>query len=206
MTRPLRVILSFSLVVLINLTARAQFCLGAGYGTFHVGGASVPFRGWGPTLRMEYIDEDKVTSMYLDVSYFQKPLPGGTTQIYDNNGMPVGSATVTDKYSYIYNQIGFKHLLGADADERKFTAYLAAGAAVVFARQTFSYQSSVAVPDNTHSSVTGGFTFGAGIQYNIKPVILELRGNLDIVLKPLVDDNSNILTNLRLSAMVPILN
>jgi hypothetical protein len=56
-----------------------------------------------------------------------------------------------------------------------------------------------------YRQVKYGFSFNAGVQYNIKPVVLELRGNFDLVVKQLDhDDVSNILTNLRLCITVPI--
>jgi hypothetical protein len=45
----------------------------------------------------------------------------------------------------------------------------------------------------------------AGAQYNFGPAIIELKGNLDIILKPIdtYSNSSNILKNTRLSVLVP---
>ena len=100
------------LILLISLTlhstAHSQIYLGGGYGTFNVPGASMRFRGTGPTFRFEYTKPHYMASLFIDVSYFEKSTDGGTTQIYDDNGVPVGTASVTYKYSYIYNTLGFK--------------------------------------------------------------------------------------------------
>jgi len=201
MRHPLRSTLLIFLFFATGSTAYSQLYLGAGYGTFNVPGASMNFRGTGPTLRFEYTKPDYNTSIFVDVSYFEKSVPEGTTQIYDNNGMPISTASVTDKYSYIYNTVGCK----VKFSDRKFSPYLGFGVAVVFARQQLSYQPSYNVSGGAQSRVTEGFHFNAGLQYDTGPVILQLQGNLDIVLKVLVDDVSNIMTNLRFTILVPVL-
>jgi hypothetical protein len=190
--------------IAISVNVHSQLCIGAGFGTFHIPGASDPFRVFGPTLRIEHLPENGRCVPYLDISYFSKSEPEGTTELYNANGMPIGAASVTTKFSYIYNQLGFKCLLGSDPDEKKVVPYIGGGMAFIYARQSTSFLSTVNAPDNVQGSFLYGFHFNAGIQYNVKAVVLELRGNLDIILKPLVDAESNILTNLRLSVTVPI--
>ncbi len=204
MTHPKNVVFLFIIYIIISVSARSQLCVGGGFGTFHVPGASTPFRVFGPTLRIEHLPENGRIVPYLDISYFSKSFSEGSTEIYNGNGVPQGSANVNTKFSYIYNQLGFKVMLGGDADEKKVVPYLGAGAALIYARQSTSYQSTFDVPDDKSWSFLYGFHFSAGIQYNVQSVVFELRGNLDIILKPLVDDVSNILTNLRLSATIPI--
>ena len=201
MPYPIRALLILLVSQALHPTAHSQVYLGAGYGTFNVPGASMSFRGTGPTFRFEYGQPDYHTSLFIDVSYFQKSLDGGTTQIYDINGVPVGTASVTDKYSYIYNTVGFK----TKFNDRKFSPYLGGGVAIVFAKQQPSFHPSYNVTGDAQHMVTEGFHFNAGLQYDAGPVLLELQGNLDIVLKVLVDDVSNVMTNLRLTAVVPVL-
>jgi hypothetical protein len=201
MRHPVRSALFIFLSFATGSTAYSQIYLGAGYGTFNVPGASMKFRGDGPTFRFEYTKPDYKTSLFVDVSYFEKSVPEGTTQIYDNNGVPIGNASVTDKYSYIYNTVGGKFKFS----DRKFSPYLGAGIAVVFARQQPSFQPSYNVSGSAQSMVTEGFHFDAGLQYDTGPVMLQLQGNLDIVLKVLVDDVSNVMTNLRFTILVPVL-
>jgi len=200
MVHPIRTLLILSVCLGLRPAAHSQVYLGAGYGTFNVPGASMSFKGSGPTFRFEYTKPDYRTSIFIDVSYFQKSLDGGTARIYDNNGVPVGNATVTNKYSYIYNTVGCK----AKFSYKKFSPYLGGGVAIVFARQKPSFQPSYNVNGGAQSMVTGGFHFNAGLQYDTGPVLLELQGNLDIVVKTLVDDVSNVMTNLRLTALVPV--
>jgi|GEM_PF-4790667 len=200
MVYPIRALLILSVCLGLHLAAHSQVYLGAGYGTFNVPGASMSFHGTGPTFRFEYTKPDYRTSVFVDVSYFEKSLDGGTAQIYDNNGVPIGNAMVTNKYSYIYNTVGFK----AKFSDRKISPYLGGGVAIVFARQKPSYEPSYSVSGDVQTMVTEGFHFNAGLQYNTGPVLLELQGNLDIVLKTLVDDVSNVMINLRLTALVPV--
>jgi hypothetical protein len=199
-----RVVFSLFAGITSSMSVRAQLCVGGGFGTFHIPGASQPFRVFGPTLRIENLPENGRVVPYLDISYFSKSEPEGTTELYNSNGMPIGGASVTTKFSYIYNQLGFKCLLGADPDEKKIIPYVGGGVALIYARQSTSFQSTFDAPGYAHGSFLYGFHFNAGIQYNVKAVVFELRGNLDIILKPLVDAESNILTNLRLSASIPI--
>jgi hypothetical protein len=204
MIHPKRLVLC--IFVLVGITGRgySQLCVGGGFGSFHVPGASTPFRAWGPTLRIEHLPEDGRTVPYLDISYFSHTYSEGSTEIYDMFGAPLGEAQVNTKFSYIYSQLGFKHLLGADPDEKRIIPYIGAGIAVTYVKQLATYQSTINVPDDVSATFIFGAHYSAGIQYNARYAVFELRGNLDIVLKPLVDDVSNIATNLRLSVTIPI--
>ncbi|TDX02318.1 hypothetical protein [Dinghuibacter silviterrae] len=198
--------LPFALLVctLMHTVVRAQVFMGGGYGTFNVPGASEKFRGFGPTFRCEYIEKNERISLYLDASYFEKTMSQGTTEVYDRNGVPQGQASVNTRFSYVYNVIGSKILLVTTADEKKINPYVGGGFDFIYAQQRTSYQPSYDAGSGAHGSMLYGLQLNTGIQYCIQPVIIELRGNLDFVFKPLVDDNSNILTNLRLSAMIPL--
>lgn len=162
------------------------------------------FRGMGPTLKYEYSEYSQ--SAYAEVSYYAKSLDAGTVDVYDNNGIPQGYATATEKFSFIYTQLGFKQFFNGDIDEKRFHPYVGGGLAFLYKTIRTSYHSDAGynLSDDVYKKWLWGFHFNAGVQYNIKPVILELRGNFDIILKPLVDGNSNILTNLRLVALVPL--
>ncbi|MHA4807018.1 hypothetical protein ACX0G9_02870 [Flavitalea flava] len=205
MLRILSVVLCSFGIFLFTGSANSQTYLGGGFGTFNIPGASMKFRGTGPTLKLEHIQDDDRTILYLDVSYFSKSLSDGTADIYNANGVPLGSVPITRKFSYIYSQMGGKVLLGGDADEKKIIPYIGGGVAILYKTIKTSYQSTYDLSDDVTSAWLYGFHCNAGVQYNFGPVILELRGNLDLILKPLVDDVSNVLTNLRLSASIPIL-
>lgn len=164
--------------LLFSISVKSQSFVGAGLGTFNIPGADSKFRGYGPTLEYEFIGYRQRNSGFIDVSYFAKSQYG-------------------TKYSYIYSQLGAKSIFG-EADEKKIIPYIGYGIAIVYA--------SSEINDQNSSRTIFGFHFNTGVQYNFKPVILELRGNLDIVLKPLVESSSdsNVMTNFRLSALVPI--
>jgi hypothetical protein len=75
----------------------------------------------GPTAKIEYVVNDRAIA-YWDASYFSKDVNGGDATIYNSDGMPIATAAVTNKFRYIYNQIGFKALLGGDFSEKKTAA------------------------------------------------------------------------------------
>ncbi len=203
-----KTILGLAFCFLAN-AAFAQSFFGAGFGTFNIPGAINKFRGTGPTVKYEYITGDQRQSVYADLSFFSKRQQGDSRPVYDASGNLLGSAETEITFSYIYTQLGFKKLFVGDADERKVLPYTGGGIALVFANSATRYESNVsAFPEEKVKRFIFGFHFNAGLQYNLKAVILELRGNLDIDLKPLVNDGasdvSNVLTNLRLSVLIPI--
>lgn len=157
----------------------SQALLGVGYGTFNIPGANTKLNGTGPTVKFEYIGYNVRTSGFLDISYFAK--------------------TQTDtKYSYVYTQLGIKQLLGGDADQKKVLPFLGGGVVMVFANSTTS--------STSNPRTIFGLDFHGGLQYNIKPLILELRGNIDLDFTPLEANSSvsNIMTNFKLSVLLPV--
>jgi hypothetical protein len=182
------------IIILANfiVPAKAQSYLGVGFGTFFIPGASQNFRGYCPTVKYEYIKDNQRSTVYFDLSYFKKQL---------ENEDPKSTL------SYLYSQIGFKQLIAGDADEKKLLPYLGGGLSAAAVNSKFVYRApSPSNGNSTENMFVFGFHFNAGMQYNLKPVILELRGNFDLNLKPLVPASSysHILTNLRLSALLPL--
>jgi hypothetical protein len=184
------IILCFSF--LVSLNAKSQSFLGLGFGTFNIPGANeFRFRGTGPTLKYEYITRNERSSLYADLSYYSKSYTDGNQ--------------VNTTYTYYYSQLGFKEFL-FDADSHKLIPYLGGGFALLSNKTDASYQGSGSGSFSTSENrFLWGFHSNIGLQYNIKPVIIELRGNLDLILKPLEESSSvsNILTNLRLCVSLP---
>jgi opacity protein-like surface antigen len=196
------VFLSFSLA-----SINAQTYIGAGYGTFNVPEAMDKFRGWGPTVKLAHVLDNEVVVAYLDLSRFTKKSNSGSVSLYDDAGNRIGSADTEKEYAYLYAQTGLKVLFFGRADNKKILPYAGGGIALVNAVTTTSYKSTIAtIDDDKYKKFIFGFHISAGLRYNLQPVLLELRGNFDIDIKPLVDDSdvSNILRNLRLCALIPL--
>jgi opacity protein-like surface antigen len=194
-----------NLVVLFD-SAKSQTYLGAGIGTFNVPGAINKFRGFGPTIKFEYLPAQ--AALYIDLSRFSKKIDEGSVDLHDNSGNVVGKADAQTTFSYLYSQLGLKVFFAA-AHEKKLLPYACGGTALIFANTTTSYASNVyTVDDDKMNRFIFGFHLGVGLQYDLKSVMLELRGNLDLDTKPLVNDGSsdvsNVLTNTRLSVLIPL--
>jgi opacity protein-like surface antigen len=180
----------------ISISAKSQSFVGAGFGTAKVSGE--PFRVFGPTFKYEHFADNRSQSYYFDLTYFSK----------SENGNYSNPNDYTKKNSYIYAQLGFKALLSGDADEKKVIPYIGGGIALSMINQkNIINNNSAAAVKSSESLFNYGFHFSAGIQYYLKPAILELRGNLDINLKGLAanfSDASNALTNTRVCVLIPI--
>lgn len=191
------------LFTVITIVTKAQLLVGGGVSTFHV--PADDFRVLGPTVKLEYVYPEGRRVLYWDASYFTKGIDAGSTSIYNSDGILVATPQTTYKYNYIYNQLGFKALFAGDFDERKLLPFIGGGVAVIFKQTKAIYAASPGIKSDPYRQTLFGFHFNAGVQYNIKPVVLELKGNFDIVLKPVSkDDVSNIVTNLKLCIYVPI--
>ncbi len=189
------------------LSAKAQTYAGAGFGTFNIPAASNKFRGWGPTIKLEHVFDNEIVTTYFDLSHFVKNTQGSSVSVYDNAGNNIGSADAQTTHSYLYAQTGLKAVFFGEVSEKKILPYLGGGIALVYANATTSYKSSAAsLDDDKMKRFIFGFHLSAGLQYYLQPLVLELRGNLDIDLKPLVPDSnvSNILSNTRLTVLLPL--
>lgn len=201
MVPALRKIIFLAFCSLTGIVVNAQLMAGGGYGTFNI--PADPMRGFGPTAKIEYLNG--VMSAYWDASYFSKANDAGYTTIYNYDGIPVGAAKTTQYYQYLYNQIGLKAFLFGDFDDKKLLPYLGGGMAVVVETQRLKFKGDPAVSDFIYRKIHLGLHFNAGLQYNLNPVMLELRGNFDLIFRPIGgDDVSNVLTNLRLCVMIPV--
>ena len=84
---------------------------------------------------------------------------------------------------------------------------LGAGLSAGFVKITRKY-TLANISSTTTDNAIYGFNFNAGLQWNIKPVILELKGNLDLMLKPVEPDNSDngshFINSTRIGILIPI--
>lgn len=192
------------LAISMCYTASSQIMAGASLGTFNIPGASVKFKGFGPTIKLEYIMSDR-TSAYLDASLYNKEEDGGETAITDADGAFIGAAATKAKYSIRHLQLGFKGFFGRDLSEKGFSFFLGGGAAASLVKTTYKYTlPGYDVSDSKYNNTIFGFHFNAGVQYNFNPIILELKANFDLMLKPLVTGSSYVISASRLGVLIPL--
>jgi hypothetical protein len=73
----------YTLLLAIGLQySYAQLCVGAAYGTFNNPGSRPSFRGMGPTLMLDYSNEEEV-EWYLHASFYKKSINGYSEPIYN---------------------------------------------------------------------------------------------------------------------------
>jgi hypothetical protein len=207
MKRTNRLWLIAAALFFFSLPATSQSILGAGYGSFNVPGSMQQFKGWCPNIKYEYLSGDMRQSVYADVSYFtHSRLIEGANYI-DPDGNIISSPDVIASYKYVYSQLGFKTVFGGDVDEKKLLPFVGGGFTLAMEKAVYSNKDNLN-NDNEYSEkrFLWGFHFSAGAQYNFGPAIIELKGNLDIILKPIdtYSNSSNILKNTRLSILIPI--
>jgi hypothetical protein len=201
------VILFFFLIIV--KTSIAQLSVGASFGTYSVPGATYDLKGFAPTLRIEYTGGEETQQIFLDATLFTKNFPAGSTDIYDGNGSYLGYALTKQFYSIKHLQLGFKRSLAGDFTDSKFNCFLGAGVAACFVGTKYKYSlTGQLIPDEKINRNIFGFHFNTGGQWRIKKIVLELKGNFDIVLKPVEvrggDNASYIITSLRAGIMIPI--
>jgi len=202
-------ITSFFALFFIIQFSHAQLLVGGAFGTFNVPAASQGFRGYGPTLRIEYTGEEETQQVFLDASLYKKDQGGSEIAIYDDMANLVGYAAATRTYTIKQLQLGFKKSLAGDFTDSKLNCFIGAGGALSFIKTNYNYKLAGAViPDDNINRTLYGFHFNTGAQWRLKKIVLELRGNFDLMLKPVTpeagDNTSNILTSLRLGVTFPI--
>ena len=194
----------FSLLLSYPHPAKAQLLAGVAYGTYNVPGTSSgKFRGMGPTLKVALRREESV--LFAEASlYNNNNRPAQTASLIDENGMPINAET-SDSYSIKHLQFGFSKLIGGEDNSVRFM--LGGGITTSFVSTTTKYSIANINKEKLSRSIFG-FHSNIGLQWNIKPVILELKGNFDLVLKPIEPDNSDntshILTSTRLGILIPL--
>jgi hypothetical protein len=202
----------FTLLFAISLKfSHAQLFVGAAYGTFNNPGSAFKFRGMGPTLMIEYSNDEEV-EYYLNASLYKKTINSYSETSYDENGLVIGNESITETYKYKYLQMGFKRSLAGDFSDSRFNLFAGGGGALGFVSTQYKYE----IPGNDVSTekvnyLIYGFNFNSGMQWRLNPVTLELKGNLDFSLKPVVASNADgylgtyVFTSLRLGVLVPII-
>ncbi len=202
------------IVLILILSAgpisQAQLSVGAALGSFRVRGLSDRVKGFGPNLRVEYVGENETQQFYLDAAiYNAKVNDGSTTTIVDELGSLVGYAKTTQAYHIQYIQLGFKRALAGDFTDTKFNFFLGAGGAMAFEQVFYKYElTGYKLPDDKITQILFGFHFNAGMQWRIKPFVLELRGNFDMMTKPIEiaggENHSYFLTSTRIGIVYPL--
>jgi hypothetical protein len=194
--------------ILLLLTAcfcyfsSAQLLAGASFGTFNLPNARL--RHFVPTAKLEYIYTDGA-SIYLEGSLASKKRPAGTETVQQPDGTVAGTATIDLQYSVVHTQLGFKRFLGRLPEEEGLAFFLGGGGAFSFYKKTYSYSlPGYAIDDSKLSGTSYGFHFSTGVQYNIKKLIVDLKGNFDIMLKPVLENESHIVLGTRLGVLIPV--
>ena len=184
--------------------ASAQLMVGAAVGTFNAYAAAEKFKPIGPTIKIEYADSYS-QSVYLDCSLYNKTQDAGTTTITDIDGAYIGEAETTVKYSIKNLQLGFKRIMGKNLSEKGFSFFLGGGAALALVKSTYKYHlSGENISDSKYNQSIFGFHFNAGVQYNFSILIVELKGNFDIMLKPIAGGDSYLTSGTRLGVIIPL--
>lgn len=207
--RPLDFFLvSLLILILSDIKLQAQFLVGAGIGseTLHI--SSNKPRQFTPHINVEFITSEMRGTIFFDITRYRNKVDyfgeftddQGQTIPYDGN----------DTYDRFIMHLGFKKMLTDDIDARKLVLFTGSGIA-----NCLSFTKTItkgAVPQFPFEETTKkiensyGLTLLAGVQYYIKPVIIELKGNLDILLKKVnaYDGSTTIHTNTRLTILLPL--
>ena len=168
---PNRSLLLSCIFILTGFVVKSQTFVGAGYGTFNIPGSDYnSFRGMGPTVKIEHISDDETGSIFIDVSSFTKSFSSVNQYAY--------------KYTYLYSQIGFKKFFSSYAIHR-FIPFAGAGVALLTNKTSVTFTGNNTESTSSDNRFLWGFHFNAGVQYSLKKVTFELKGNFDLTLKPL---------------------
>jgi len=194
------------LFIVINIfyTASSQIMAGASIGTFNMPGAGTKFKGIGPTIKLEYGKSDR-SSVYLDGSLYNKKQNSPSTTITDGAGAYIGEADTKAHYSIRHLQLGFKNIFGKDLSDKGFSFFVGGGIAISLVKTTYKYTlTGYDIPDSKYNNTLFGFHFNAGVQYNLDPIIIEFKGNFDLMLKPVVTGDSYAILASRLGVLIPL--
>jgi hypothetical protein len=180
----------------------AQLLVGASLGTYNSPNMNV--RRLGPTVKIEYIYTDGA-SAFLEGSMYGKERSAGKETISRVNGAVIGEADVKSKYSTIHLQLGFKTFLGRWPDEEGLAFFLGAGGAFSSFKNVRKYSlEGYTIDDDKVTGTSYGFHFNSGFQYKFKKIIVDLKGNFDIMLKPVLTEGSHIILGSRLGVLIPL--
>ena len=105
-----RILMKKLFTLLLAITTKlsyAQLFVGAAYGTFNNPGSNFKFRGTGPTIMVEYSNQEDV-EYYLNASFYKKAINTNSETIYDENGIVLGKRSTTETYKYKYLNLGLR--------------------------------------------------------------------------------------------------
>jgi len=165
-------------------------------------------RSWAPHISYEYVTSNMRSALYIDATGFKRNESNSNS--YLDSGMQL--IPYDEKYTYwhIMLHAGFKAFLNGDADKKAPLIFLGGGFADCISLNRHSAlgtdpQHPLSL-DNKWTDNSFGLGFLAGAQYYLKPVIIELKGNLDFVLKPISEyaGSTNVHTDTRLTILVPL--
>jgi hypothetical protein len=206
-SRSLRVILLFLLLFTWRL-AESQMCIGLGYGTnnFHV--QDRPFGTYAPRITISYIPGSMNGSLFFNTSVY--------TSRYDQNDYYSNSQdqqvlyqhTATDRH--LIMELGFKRFFNGDIDRKKIIVFGGGGLAECI---TWSQRSTkgadpqyVDAVDNKFQTSSFGIQARGGIQYYLRPVVIELSVYACIYTQPIIESpgEANIYSGNSLTIHIPL--
>lgn len=207
--KPLHIFLTTLMALILSgISVQAQILVGVGIGSENMHISSYKPRQLAPHINVEYITSDMRGTIFFDVTGFRKKIDY-TGAFTDGQGQII-PYQANDAYDRIIMHLGFKKMLTGDIDAKKLVLFTGGGFANCLSLTKtitkgsdpqFPFEQTVKRTENSY-----GLTFLAGVQYYLSPIIIELKGNLDFLLKKVnaYDGDTNIHTNTRLTILLPL--
>ena len=207
--RPLDFFLaSLLILILSDIKLQAQFLVGAGIGAENMHLTAYQPRQYAPHLAVEYITADMRATAFFAVTGFRKKQEYADL-FTDTQGQDI-HYQANDTYDRIIMHLGFKRCITGDIDEKKLILITGAGFAncisltktkMLGTDPLYPFEETIKTTENSF-----GLTFLGGVQYYLKPVIIELKGNLDLLLKKVTiyGEETNVHTSTRLTISIPL--
>lgn len=198
----------FTALLLIGKLPQAQVLLGVGIGSENLHLSGYKPRQIAPHVNIEYVLNDMRGSIYLDITGFKKQI-NLSSSILNGQGQSIPFLENFD-YGRIIIHAGSKRYLTGDIDKKAPVLFVGGG--FVSCLSLLKYTAAGTDPQYPYDQKfkenenSFGLGFLAGVQYYLHPVILELKGNLDFLLKKVNEygGSSNIHTNTRITVLVPL--
>lgn len=205
-----RLLYQFILVfplLLLSGTAWGQSGFGVGIGSenMHIGYSKL--RNWVPHLSYEYLLPDMRKSLYIDATMISRKAENNASYV-NGQGQSV-PYTETYRYKHFIIQAGFKRFLNGDADKKGILFFTGGGLSdcISLNRYTATGTDPQYPLNDKHSETVHSFGLGflAGAQYYLKPAIIQLKLNMDLLTKKVIEYGgaTNVHTDARLSVMIP---
>ena len=204
-------LLFFLFIIFCQNISRAQLYVGAGYGTYNIPGMSTgSFKGMSPVLNLTYMPDGYTGSqLFLNASMYSKNVNSGIADVYDDNGNMLGSASSETHYRMKQFQIGFAGVFGSREQMKLPKFFAGGGVALLHVENQDTYELNGAkTTTEKYTRLLYGFHFNAGLQYQITPVVIQLKGNFDFMLKQIEKDATGesgyFLFGTKLGLLVPL--